>query len=67
VADRVGFHHVMLVVGLWPVLLHLATDIWTGLPPVNRDIQDRLYSRLAYIATKVSMSIYICTIIIIMS
>ncbi len=48
-----GFHHVMLVVGVWPVLLHLATDLWAGLRPVNRDIQDRLYSRFAYICTKV--------------
>jgi hypothetical protein len=43
----------MLVVGVWPVLLHLATDLWAGLRPVNRDIQDRLYSRFAYICTKV--------------
>jgi len=53
VGDRVGFHHVMLVVGVWPVLLHLATDLWAGLRPVNRDIEDRLYSRFAYICTKV--------------
>jgi len=44
----------MLVVGIWPILLHLATDLWQGLGPVNRDIQDRLYSRLAYICTKVT-------------
>ncbi len=56
--DRVGFHHVMLVVGVWPVLLHLATDLWAGLRPVNRDIQDRLYSRFAYICTKVYSTLY---------
>ena len=64
VNDRVGFHHVMLVVGVWPILLHLATETWAALGPVNRDIQDRLYSRFAYICTEVRIKthvLYICT------
>jgi hypothetical protein len=55
VNDRVGFHHVMLVVGLWPLLMHLANHTASAMGPVNRDIQDRLYSRFAYICTEVSI------------
>ncbi|XP_023342184.1 ATP-binding cassette sub-family G member 8 [Eurytemora carolleeae] len=57
IADRVGFHHVMLVVGVWPTLLHLATDIWAGQEPVHRDLQDKLYSKFAYLITKSMYSI----------
>ena len=55
VADRVGFHHVMLVVGVWPTLLHLADDVWRSKGPVNRDVEDNLYSRFAFVFTKVNI------------
>lgn len=60
IADRVGFHHVMLVVGVWPTLLHLATDIWAGQEPVHRDLQDKLYSKFAYLITKVKLRNFEC-------
>ena len=53
VGDRVGFHYVMLVVGVWPTLMHLAAETWRGKEPVHRDIQDKLYSKFAFIFTKV--------------
>ena len=56
VGDRLGFHHTMLVVGLWPTLFHLAAEIWDGKGPVQRDIQDTLYSKFAYVFTKVMYS-----------
>ena len=54
VNDRVGFNHVMSMVGVWTLLLHLAAEVWRGRGPVARDIQDDLYSKFAYIFTKVS-------------
>ena len=54
VGDRVGFHYAMLVCGVWPSLMLLAADTWRGMSPVRRDIEDNLYSRFAYIFTKVT-------------
>ena len=53
VNDRLGFHHVMMVVGVWPMLLNMVTDVWTSKPQVTRDLDDRLYSKFAYSVTKV--------------
>ena len=54
VNDRVGFNHVMSVVGVWTLLLHLAADVWRDRGAVARDINDDLYSKFAYIFTKVN-------------
>lgn len=54
VTDRVGFNHVMSVVGVWVLLLHLGAEVWRYRGPVARDIQDDLYSKFAYIFTRVS-------------
>ena len=59
VNDRVGFNHVMSMVGVWTLLLHLAAEVWRGRGPVARDIQDDLYSKFAYIFTKVSGYLHI--------
>ena len=53
VNDRLGFHHVMMVVGVWPILLNIVTEVWTSKPQVTRDLDDRLYSKFAYSVTKV--------------
>ena len=55
VNDRVGFNYVMSVVCVWSLVLHLAADVWRCRAPVARDIQDDLYSKFAYIFTKVSI------------
>jgi len=57
VNDRLGFHHVMMVAGVWPVLLNVVTEVWTSKPQVTRDLDDRLYSRFAYSVTKTLYSL----------
>ena len=52
--DRLGFHHVFMSVGVWPMLMALITDEWRNKRAVTRDVEDRLYSKAAYIFTKVS-------------
>ena len=54
VNDRLGFHHAFMAVGVWPVLLSMITEEWRAKRPVTRDVDDRLYSKTAYILTKVS-------------
>jgi hypothetical protein len=51
--DRLGFHHVFMSVGIWPMIMALITDEWRNKRPVTRDVEDRLYSKAAYIFTKV--------------
>ena len=43
----------MMVVGIWPTLLHVITDINKSKAAITRDVNDRLYSKFAYIVTKV--------------
>jgi len=57
VNDRLGFHHVMLSVGLWPVLLATASEAWASKPAITRDVQDRLYSRFSFALTKALYSV----------
>jgi len=52
VSDRLGFHHVMMCVGVWPMLLNVASDVWRSKPALTRDVDDRLYSKLVYGVTK---------------
>ncbi len=57
IGDRFGFHHVMMSVALWPTILVMVGDVWRSKRPVTRDVEDRLYSKLAYLVTKVTFSI----------
>ena len=43
-----------MAVGIWPMLLSLITDEWRNKTSVTRDVEDKLYSKAAYIITKVS-------------
>ena len=53
VNNRVGFYYVVSVVAVWPVLLMTISEVWRDKGPVIRDVRDGLYSRAAYIITKV--------------
>ena len=53
ISDRLGWHHVMMSLATWPLLLYTLTDIWKFKPMLTRDLDDRLYSKLAYSLTKV--------------
>ena len=53
IGDRLGFHYVFMTVGVWPTVLSLVTDEWRNKRAITRDVQDRLYSKVAYIFTKV--------------
>jgi hypothetical protein len=57
IGDRFGFHHVMMCVALWPTLLIMVGDVWRSKRSVTRDVDDRLYSKLAYLVTKASASV----------
>ena len=54
--DRLGFHHVFMSVGVWPMLMALITDEWRNKRAISRDVEDRLYSKAIYIFTKVKES-----------
>jgi hypothetical protein len=43
----------MMSVALWPTILVMIGDVWRSKRPVTRDVEDRLYSKLAYLVTKV--------------
>lgn len=53
IGDRLGFHYVFMAVGVWPMLMAMITEEWRNKGSVTRDIEDRLYSKVAYIITKV--------------
>ena len=53
VNDRLGFHYTMMIVGVWPTLLHMISDITKSKASVTRDVEDKLYTKFAYILTKV--------------
>ena len=42
-----------LAVGIWPMLLTMISEVWREKRSVTRDVEDGLYSKLAYIITKV--------------
>lgn len=54
VVDRFGFHHVMLAVGIWPVLMATISSAWKSKSAITRDVEDGLYSKFSYLLTKVS-------------
>lgn len=51
--DRLGFFHVIMAVGIWPMLMAMISEGWRDKLPVTRDVEDGLYSKFAYIITKV--------------
>lgn len=53
ISDRFGFHHVLMAVGIWPMLLAMISDSYREKRPITRDVEDGLYSKFAYIVTKV--------------
>ena len=53
ISDRLGWHHVMMSLATWPLLLYTTTDVWKFKPMLTRDLDDRLYSKFAYFLTKV--------------
>jgi len=53
--DRLGFHHVIMAVGIWPMMLAMISNAWQEKRPVTRDVEDGLYSKFSYIITKVGI------------
>ena len=51
--DRLGFFHALMAVGIWPMLLTMVSQTWREKRSVTRDVEDGLYSKFAYIITKV--------------
>lgn len=51
--DRLGFHWVMLCLGLWPVVLIILHNDRKEIRYVARDISEGLYSRAMFIVAKV--------------
>ena len=62
--DRLGFHHCIMAVGIWPMLLSMISEAWREKRPVTRDVEDGLYSKLVYSQsdkhTKCKKSQYLC-------
>merc|ERR1712241_1025732 len=52
ITDRLGWHHVMMSVATWPLLLYTLTDRGNFKPMLTRDLDDRLYTKFAYSVTK---------------
>ena len=48
-----GFHHVMMSVGIWPIMLATISSAWKCGSAVTRDVDDGLYSKVAFVITKV--------------
>ncbi|CAN8027596.1 unnamed protein product [Ixodes persulcatus] len=57
VLDRLGFHYALLGLCLWPLLLGDITDVWKEKPFVVRDINEQLYTGLAYVVSKLTYSL----------
>lgn len=55
--DRVGFYYVVMAVAVWPILLLTVTEVWCNKDAVNRDLEDQLYSKAAYIISKMTYSL----------
>ncbi|KAJ8866703.1 hypothetical protein PR048_032564 [Dryococelus australis] len=53
--DRLGFHYAMTLIGPWPLWLRMSVgEVGRERWSVDHDVRDKLYSRPAYILTKVS-------------
>ena len=46
----------MMAVGIWPVMLATIGETWRGQAAITRDVEDGLYSKSAYIITKVILN-----------
>ncbi|XP_076320520.1 LOW QUALITY PROTEIN: ATP-binding cassette sub-family G member 8-like [Tachypleus tridentatus] len=57
VLDRIGVYYVIMGVALLPMMLNYVTDVWRDKASVSRDFRDGLYSRFAYIMSKVTYSL----------
>ena len=62
ITDRLGWHHVMMSVATWPLILYTLTDRWNFKPMLTRDLDDRLYTKFAYSVTKVIVDYWVLTI-----
>lgn len=56
--DRLGFHWVLLCLGLWPVVLLILHNDRKEMRYVARDISEGLYSRAMFIVAKVSIHMH---------
>ena len=56
ISDRLGWHHVMMSVATWPLILHFLSDTWHHKPILTRDLDDRLYTKFAFSVTKILYS-----------
>ena len=57
VNDRLAMHYVVGVVGVWPTLMLIITQVWNEKDSVARDINDQLYGRLVYFFSEVNSPI----------
>ena len=48
ISDRLGWHHTMMAVAVWPLTLHLLSDVWSQQPALVRDLEDRWLYRYRY-------------------
>lgn len=55
--DRLGWHHVMMAVATWPLILNFLSDVWRTKPMLTRDLDDQLYTKFAYSITKILSSL----------
>ena len=61
ILDRLGFHHVLMAVGIWPLMMVTIGETWRGQAAITRDVEDGLYSKAAYIITKVCINTVHCS------
>lgn len=54
--DRLGYHHCMMAVAFWPILLLMIRDIHEDRTYAEKDFSLRMYGRTVYILTQVSFS-----------
>ena len=55
--DRLGWHHVMMGVAPWPLILLSLSDLWRRKPMLTRDLEDALYTKTAYSITEILASL----------
>merc|ERR1719362_2207415 len=55
--DGLGWHHVMMGVAPWPLILLSLSDLWRRKPMLTRDLEDALYTKTAYSITEILASL----------
>ena len=55
--DRLGWHHVMMSVAPWPLILVSLSDLWRRKPMLTRDLEDNLYTKTAFSITEILSSL----------